>query len=350
MDSSTGALSVWPRGNDAATRACSVAAASVSASVTRSTTAVARAPSSCSTGRIRRNFCPISTDLKYSGGYDLPVPSRCSGGRPGGRGRRCRRPGRFRGGRGQGDPGLRLDRGGPGGQPGPGGAAPARRPTGPEERRAHGGAPAPGVWFRAWTNVMTARTGRGGFLTLRVPTTRSFDGVVRLRVAATRKARAAATPARHLVVRADPRGQARCRRPRTSSARSSGWSTWPVRRLAPAAASTSAPPRRCASTTGSRRPPATTPSTWAAGPTSRTTPSTAVPSWTVCSPPATATPAPRTSPPATRPPPTWCRAGSSSPGHCANIMAPDAVDLGVGFADVPGSPYETYWVQDFGRG
>lgn len=39
-----------------------------------------------------------------------------------------------------------------------------------------------------------------------------------------------------------------------------------------------------------------------------------------------------------------------SPGHCRNIMAPGARELGVGMAQVQGSRYGTYWVQLFGRG
>lgn len=44
------------------------------------------------------------------------------------------------------------------------------------------------------------------------------------------------------------------------------------------------------------------------------------------------------------------RAWLDSPGHCANLMAPDMVDIGVGQAVVEGSVYGTYWVQMFGRG
>lgn len=39
-----------------------------------------------------------------------------------------------------------------------------------------------------------------------------------------------------------------------------------------------------------------------------------------------------------------------SAGHCSNIMAAGARELGVGTAQVTGSPYGTYWVQMFGRG
>lgn len=38
----------------------------------------------------------------------------------------------------------------------------------------------------------------------------------------------------------------------------------------------------------------------------------------------------------------------ASPGHCANIMSAQYRFLGVGYASVAGSPYGTYWVQDFG--
>jgi len=37
-----------------------------------------------------------------------------------------------------------------------------------------------------------------------------------------------------------------------------------------------------------------------------------------------------------------------SPGHCANIMHPAFRDIGVGYAEVPGSPFTIYWTQKFG--
>jgi uncharacterized protein YkwD len=37
-----------------------------------------------------------------------------------------------------------------------------------------------------------------------------------------------------------------------------------------------------------------------------------------------------------------------SPGHCANLMSPGYRVIGVGYADVPGSPLGHYWTQDFG--
>ena len=40
----------------------------------------------------------------------------------------------------------------------------------------------------------------------------------------------------------------------------------------------------------------------------------------------------------------------SSPGHCANIMNAGFTDIGVGYAFVAGSPYGSYWTQDFGGG
>ncbi|SEJ02453.1 Uncharacterized conserved protein YkwD, contains CAP (CSP/antigen 5/PR1) domain [Deinococcus reticulitermitis] len=40
----------------------------------------------------------------------------------------------------------------------------------------------------------------------------------------------------------------------------------------------------------------------------------------------------------------WVR----SPGHCANLMNPAFTELGVGAAQVAGSPYRTYWTQNFG--
>ena len=38
-----------------------------------------------------------------------------------------------------------------------------------------------------------------------------------------------------------------------------------------------------------------------------------------------------------------------SPGHCANILNPDFTQIGVGYAQVPGSKYTHYWTQNFGR-
>lgn len=38
-----------------------------------------------------------------------------------------------------------------------------------------------------------------------------------------------------------------------------------------------------------------------------------------------------------------------SAGHCANMMSANANELGVGYANVGGSPYTHYWVQNFGR-
>ncbi len=37
-----------------------------------------------------------------------------------------------------------------------------------------------------------------------------------------------------------------------------------------------------------------------------------------------------------------------SPGHCANLMSPGYRIIGIGYADVPGSPLHNYWTQDFG--
>jgi uncharacterized protein YkwD len=39
-----------------------------------------------------------------------------------------------------------------------------------------------------------------------------------------------------------------------------------------------------------------------------------------------------------------------SPSHYANVMDPRMRQVGFGFAVVPGTGGETYWVQDFGRG
>lgn len=38
----------------------------------------------------------------------------------------------------------------------------------------------------------------------------------------------------------------------------------------------------------------------------------------------------------------------ASPDHCANLMSAGYRDIGIGYAKVPGSPYGSYWVQDFG--
>lgn len=37
-----------------------------------------------------------------------------------------------------------------------------------------------------------------------------------------------------------------------------------------------------------------------------------------------------------------------SDGHCANIMRPEFDEIGVGYAEVPGSPFGIYWTQTFG--
>lgn len=37
-----------------------------------------------------------------------------------------------------------------------------------------------------------------------------------------------------------------------------------------------------------------------------------------------------------------------SPGHCVNLMNPAFTELGVGRAQVSGSPYSLYWGQSFG--
>jgi uncharacterized protein YkwD len=38
-----------------------------------------------------------------------------------------------------------------------------------------------------------------------------------------------------------------------------------------------------------------------------------------------------------------------SPGHCVNFMSGDFTNVGFGLADLPGSPYGTYWVAALGR-
>ena len=39
----------------------------------------------------------------------------------------------------------------------------------------------------------------------------------------------------------------------------------------------------------------------------------------------------------------------NSPGHCTNIMSANFKDTGMGYAQVSGSPYGSYWTEDFGR-
>lgn len=39
----------------------------------------------------------------------------------------------------------------------------------------------------------------------------------------------------------------------------------------------------------------------------------------------------------------------ASPGHCANIMAPDFAEMGAAYAINPASVLDVYWTQDFGR-
>jgi uncharacterized protein YkwD len=39
----------------------------------------------------------------------------------------------------------------------------------------------------------------------------------------------------------------------------------------------------------------------------------------------------------------------NSPGHCTNIMSANFKDTGLGYALVSGSPYQSYWTEDFGQ-
>lgn len=39
----------------------------------------------------------------------------------------------------------------------------------------------------------------------------------------------------------------------------------------------------------------------------------------------------------------------NSDGHCRNMMADGSVEIGVGYAEIEGSPLRHYWVQTFGR-
>ena len=38
----------------------------------------------------------------------------------------------------------------------------------------------------------------------------------------------------------------------------------------------------------------------------------------------------------------------SSPGHRANLLSPQVTETGIGYVDVPGSPFGFYWVEEFG--
>ena len=38
----------------------------------------------------------------------------------------------------------------------------------------------------------------------------------------------------------------------------------------------------------------------------------------------------------------------ASPGHCANLMSPDFVDMGAAYAVEPASKLDIYWTQTFG--
>ena len=226
------------------------------------------------------------------------------------------------------------------------------------QRRAAGAA--------GWSNVTTARTSKRGALTLRVPTARPFDGVVRLWVTATRKARAVATPARRLVVRPAPTS------PLATSGGTSTGSTASPTAIAPQTTDIELEvarlvnvARASARTCGTQRFAAAGPlhvdnrlsaasrehaldmgrqryfshtsldgrTPWdrarAAGYTNASGENIAAGYPTAAA---------------------VVQGWLDSPGHCSNIMAPDAADIGVGFANVSGSPYGTYWVQLFGRG
>lgn len=39
----------------------------------------------------------------------------------------------------------------------------------------------------------------------------------------------------------------------------------------------------------------------------------------------------------------------TSPGHCVNMMNPDAREIGIGYANNPRSAFEHYWTQTFGQ-
>jgi uncharacterized protein YkwD len=219
-----------------------------------------------------------------------------------------------------------------------------------------------------WSNVAAARTSKRGVLTLRVPTTRPFNGAVRLWVAATRKARAVATPARRFVVRPAPGAPAGAPAGNPAAGTSTGSSAaaappstdieLEVARLVNLA-------RASARTCGTQRFAAAGPlrvdnrlsqasrdhaldmgrqryfahtsldgrTPWdrarAAGYTNASGENIAAGYPTAAA---------------------VVQGWLDSPGHCTNIMAPDAADIGVGFANVSGSPYGTYWVQLFGRG
>jgi uncharacterized protein YkwD len=205
-----------------------------------------------------------------------------------------------------------------------------------------------------WRNVSTAHTNTHGVAMLQLPTARSFNGAVRLWVRATHKARAVATPSRRLVVRTAAVGSAA-----TSAAVPATTSTErEVVRLVNLARASA---RTCGSQQfGAARPLRLDDRLSKAGrdhaldmgtkgyfshtSTDGRTFVDRVHAAGYASPSAEniaagyATPA------------DVVQGWLASAGHCANIMSTDSVDVGVGFADVPGSPYGTYWVQDFGRG
>ncbi len=202
----------------------------------------------------------------------------------------------------------------------------------------------------SWTTVARSRTNGDGRVAFRVDTSRGFDGQLRLRVAASRASRSLTTQPRRLVVQRHdsvvtppaPTSDVELEVVRLvnearRSARSCGDEQYAAARPLRADDRLSQASREHARDMGERgyfdHTSADGRSPWdraeAAGYDSAggeniaagyVTPADVVQGWL------------------------------DSPGHCANLMSPDMVDIGVGHAVVDGSRYRSYWVQMFGRG
>lgn len=202
----------------------------------------------------------------------------------------------------------------------------------------------------SWTTVARSRTDADGRVTFRVATSRAFEGRLRLRVAASRTSRSLTTQPRGLVVQRHESAVTptapttavelevvRLVNEARRAARSCGDEQYAAAGALRADDRLSSASRQHARDMGERdyfsHTSADGRSPWdraeAAGYDSAggeniaagyTTPAAVVQGWL------------------------------DSPGHCANLMSPDMVDIGVGHAVVAGSGYGTYWVQMFGRG
>lgn len=214
---------------------------------------------------------------------------------------------------------------------------------------------------KTWTTIARARSSSSGAVVLTVPTAAAYDGHVRLRVTAARKARALTTAPRRLVVQ------------RTAAVTTPSHPT-------PTTPTTPVPPtteveaevvrlvnlaRATARNCGSDRFPAAAPlriddrlslasrlhalDMGTRAYFSHTSLDGRSP-WDRSRAAGYATAGGENIAAGYRTPAEVVEGWIESPGHCRNLMAADMVDLGVGFAEVPGSPYRTYWVQMFGRG